>query len=226
MVYELCASLVNEASKFSLVLIDDETGLDVNQAINFSSRHIGNLLKQNRSKTMRDKQYEHQNQYVEPTETVLGTCWNMANDQQTNTKYPDLIPTTMQYVPITKTVEALMRRDDFRNAFMEYNFDKKSEGAHDCQPGLYKSFCCGEVYQKSDFYKREPKGLQIHIGADDFQITNPLQPKSAYKICGVYFVIQNISQKFLSRTDNIFMVCICFADEQNRPSLMTFGKSL
>lgn len=47
----------------------------------------------------------------------------------------------LQKVPIKKTIEALFRSKNFKDAFFS--------STHICQPGVYKGVCCGSQYQQS-----------------------------------------------------------------------------
>lgn len=140
--------------------------------------------------------------------------WVRDGISSSKNKYPELISNTFQYIPISKTLKSLFRRPDFSAAYKQYNYNKQSKDAHICAPGVYKSFCCGKTFKSSDLYQNYPASLQLHIASDDFQPTNPLLSKgSVYKICAIYFTVQNVPHRILSKSENIFLVSLCFSDD-------------
>lgn len=98
--------------------------------------------------------------------------------------------------------------------YISYNINKNSPGGHICEEGVYRGFCCGSTFKNNNLFRERPESLQIQISSDDFTVTNPLQPRATiYKMCPIYFSIKNISSKFLSKLDNIFLVALCFSDD-------------
>lgn len=123
---------------------------------------------------------------------------------------PEMLQSTCQYVSILDTLKSLFKQGDFRSLY--FNGDPSSN--HICVAGKYEYFCCGELYKKKEFFTQNPNAVLINIAIDDFQPLNPLQSKAAtHKLCAVYFTIRNLPHKYCSRLNNIFLVCICYADD-------------
>lgn len=56
--------------------------------------------------------------------------------------------------------------------------------------------------------------MRLQISAEDFEPCNALQSKSgAHKICAVYFSIHNLPPKYASKLNNIYLICLCNADD-------------
>lgn len=192
-IFLACIDLIKEVNNFTSALIEDDKCYDTQLAIRTSTEYICRYFAKFNSKFKRDKVFAKHDTFVAPREQTLGTRWNMTKAPHSSNQYPHLISNTFQYVPISETIRTLFERDDFCNAFKEFNYNKQEEGTHECKPGVYESFCCGDLYQNSELFRNQNETLQIHIASDDFQITNPLQSKSSiYKICAIYFTIQQI----------------------------------
>lgn len=64
------------------------------------------------------------------------------------------------------------------------------------------------------FFRMNPTAVQLDLAIDDFEICDPLSSKSnIHKITAVYLTIKNIPSKFRSKLNNIFLVCLCNADD-------------
>lgn len=98
----------------------------------------------------------------------LGTRYSKAAVPSSPTKYDDRIPNIIQYILINKSAKSFLMRDDNLHKYLKLNLDKRSEGAHICQQGIYKGACCGQVFRNNDFFSEHPDAMQIHIGSDDF----------------------------------------------------------
>lgn len=212
-IYNLCTILTRNSFLFAKELINDENGMNTSFALNQSCEYICNHFLQTNTSYKRKKICQNNAKYVPPVSVALGTRFNMVNVPGTPTKYPRRIQNNMQYIPITNTIKSLFSQHDFRKAYFMYNFGDECE-SHTCKPGVYQNVCCGEVYQKNELFNEHPESLQIQIGSDDCTVTNALQSKAGiYKLTLVYFTIRNLPQKYLSKLDNIFLVCICFTDD-------------
>lgn len=211
-VYNMCSDLIKNSFIFVNKLIEDENGMDTTFALNKSCEYIRGHLSKTNTTYKRNKVCEQDIKYVAPIRKALGTCWTLAPGLNSPTKYPKRIQNSMQYIPITDTIKSLFLRDDFRETYFEYNFEKKD--AHNCQPGVFRDICCGGMLQNNELFREHPESLQIQIAYDDCVMTSALQSKATvFKITLVYFTIRNVPAKFLSKLDNIYLVGICFADD-------------
>lgn len=109
------------------------------------------------------------------------------------------------------TIDISIRRTDFRNVYL---YGDASDNDDKSTPGVYAAFSDGEIYGNSEFYATNPNALQINIGTDDFTIVNPLNPSAAnHSVNGTYFIIRNLHHKYSSRTNNVFLISLCFSDD-------------
>lgn len=150
--------------------------------------------------------------YVHPIEKVIGTRFEMRSDKVSQHSIPRLIASTCQFVPITEQLQQKFEVEEFRKLYLEYNSQK-----HVCVDGEYISFCCGDVYKKSELFCTDPYAIQLQIYTDDFEICSPLQSKAGiHKLCAVYFAIKNFPIQFQSKLENIGLVCLCYSDDINK----------
>lgn len=109
-----------------------------------------------------------------------------------------------------ETLRSLFKNDDFIKIYLEHNTSKD----HTCEKGKFRDFCCTETYQLNELFRNNPTALQIQLASDDFEICDPLQPKSnRHKICAIYFTIRNLPRKYLSKLNNIYLICLCNTDD-------------
>lgn len=124
------------------------------------------------------------------------------------------------YIHLNKTLEIVFKNKSFRKIYEDYNKNKK------CNNLLMKGFCCGSVYKSSSYFQKNPNAIQIQIFYDDFLVNNPLgNKKTNQKLGGIYFSIKNLPQYFLSKQDQIFLVCL-FKVKHLRENPMLFNKIL
>lgn len=212
-IYDTCVDLVKNSFIFANKLIQDQNGMDTVLALNRSSEYICSQLIKDSTQFKRNRNCEANDKYVAPISKGIGTRWIMDGSSHSPSRHPRRIQNKMQYIPITDTVKSLFLREDFRKAYFEHNFEM-SANPHKCKTGVYQNFCCGEMFKKNDLFSMQPESIQIQIGADDCTVASPLQPNAIqYKFTLVYFTIRNISTKYLSKLDNIYLACVCFTDD-------------
>lgn len=137
----------------------------------------------------------------------------MIRENKSNVPVLTRIQCTYQYVSIIDTLRTLFENSEFSKLYFDFNDDKEKM----CKNGTYQSFCCGDVYKLSNFFRENPYSIQIQIGHDDFSILNPLSSRAGcYKICGIYFTIRNLPQKFLSKFNNIFLIALVNSDDYRK----------
>ncbi|XP_055308672.1 uncharacterized protein LOC129572687 [Sitodiplosis mosellana] len=91
---------------------------------------------------------------------------------------------------------------------MYVNFNTTSD--HQCEEGLYKRFCCGDVYKKSDFFEANPMAVQLKLFTDDVEPCSALKSKAGkHKVCAFYLQIDNLPPKYLSKVNSIYLVALC-----------------
>lgn len=78
-----------------------------------------------------------------------------------------------------------------------------------CQEGVYERFCCSETYKNCKIYD-DRSAIKIRLASDDCDICDALKSKKGiHKMCCVYFTVDNMPERFLSKTDNLFLVALC-----------------
>lgn len=162
---------------------------------------------------LRKRDLESNELYVKPKEYALGTRWEMKKVKLRRKKFikiPRLIQCTFQYVSIVETVQSLFKSKEFKQLYLQYN----STPNHACAEGTYFDFCCGATFQNNIFFKQNSLCLRLQLYVDDFEISNPLSSKSGvHKICAVYFRITNMPIEYSSKLRNIYLVCLCNAND-------------
>lgn len=150
--------------------------------------------------------------YVAPKEIGIGSRWETIKIKHDGKliSVPQVIQSKYQYVSIIETLKSLFSCEEFRNMYFEYNLKEK----HSCVEGEYKNFCCGSAYKNNRFFQENPHAIQIQISSDEAELCKPLQSKvGRHKAIFVYFTIRNVPTQFLSKLDNIYLICICNADD-------------
>lgn len=102
-------------------------------------------------------------------------------------------------------LRAVFEDDNFRKEYFDYNLDTK----HCCTPGVYKDFCCGEMFKKNPLFIEQPYAIQIQIFLDAFETCNPLKSKTGiHGVVGVYFSIRNMPSRFAYNLANIHLLAV------------------
>ena len=126
--------------------------------------------------------------YVEPEEYILGSG-------------PLNKPESMQYIPILRTLNALLKHEDVLGQVLEN---------HRSQDGMVRDFCDGDVFKNSPLFQRHENALQIELYDDEFTCTNPLRRRAKkHKLFAVYFLLGNLAPKYRSKLDMIQLAALC-----------------
>lgn len=199
-VFNLSMQLVETVKDSILALMHDNNGFDAKQSVEIVTNQTIDKIHKFNTYSKRQRKFSQNSDYIAPAELCIGT--RFANKRG--------IESTIQYVSINQTLEYLFSRKDFFNMYFDYNNNKK----HLCRSGVYKGFCCGNVFKNNQLFQKYPSSLQLFIGWDDFEICNALQSKaSLHKVCGIYFSIKNISVELQSKLRNMFLVCLANTDD-------------
>lgn len=144
--------------------------------------------------------------FVEPKETAVGLKWKKPKiNPETNIPSYQLTNDTFSYVHIKDTLEKVFSREEFRNAYIDYNLNKK----HKCVDDIFQDFCCGSVYKSQEIFQ-DPLTLQLQLAIDDFEICCPLKSKAGiHKVTATYLQIKNIPPEYRSKLDHIYLVALC-----------------
>ena len=98
------------------------------------------------------------------------------------------------------------------NYFINY-FTRLQNSAGCRIPGfpelIIRSFRDGSVFSDNELFSVNPNALQINIYSDEFQCSNPLKPKSQYKVNGFYFTLGNFPRQERSCLKTINLLALC-----------------
>lgn len=211
-IYTLSKELIDNISTLLVNRIEEASDLKAVKdiAVETIARNLdyirGNFQKVD-TRYKRQKIVSSQRYFVPPQPKAIGLKWQ--TKQQCNSLLPshNIVQTTMQYIPILDSLKTIFSMQTFKDMYFKFNAD------HNCQPDVYERFCCGSVFKSSDLFKDDRCSIQIEISSDDFEICCPLKSKATiHKICAVYFQIKNIPDIFKSKTEYIFLVCLCNTD--------------
>lgn len=209
-IFKLCGELMKDISDINIQLINEDNKIDANEIVDISSDLVCTQIGSFDSTFKFKANVANSEFYVAPRDIAIGTRLEMKRCKNTLVAIPKRKQSTFQYVSIIQTIETLFRRQDFRDAYFEYNH----ESSHTCKEGEYHRFCCGSVFKENELYKKDPKSLQIQLSTDDVEFLNPLQSKAGvHKVCAVYFSINNIPANFRSKLDNVYLVALCNAND-------------
>lgn len=148
--------------------------------------------------------------FIEPHEKSTGFKIKRVFDNTAKCVVSKSVQTTFQFIPISETLKALFSSTDFEETYTNFN----SQRDHDCNQRAYSDFCCGDVYQSSDFFKMNPLAIQLRLFTDDFEPCDPLKSKAGvHKITAYYFIINNLPLKFQSNLKNIYLVALSDASD-------------
>ena len=147
-------------------------------------------LEKFRFKAQLDRYVASKEWYVAPEENVLGTA-----DGKTH---------TMQYVPILRTLNVLLQKEDI----VKYVLDPVVPSKR------ITEFRDGAVYSANALFSQDPTALQIILYHDDFTPVNPLGNKvTEYKVTTFYFTLGNLPRKKRSSLKSIHLVALCWAKD-------------
>lgn len=168
-------------------------------------KHVNNKIGELNTAYKRKKKLKKNTKYVEPIEKAIGQKWRMKLSSTTDLPDHTISHLTFQYIPLLETIKNLLTQKEFRDSFFEFNSPDK----HICQDDVCKYFCCSDVHKKFDTFK-EKLVFKLRLAVDDFDVRDPVKTKSViHKLTGVYFTIDNMPEKYLSKTKNLFLLALC-----------------
>lgn len=203
-IVKLCIQMLTEVNSCNKsVLMDSELKRVCDTVYTHAADHIRSID----SRFKREKVMKQLKLFVEPTAMSSGFEFVTKIDINTGKPIRSTVQRTFQYVSVIKTLTALFGDDKFEQIYLNFN----TTNDHICQEGVFKRFCCGEVFRKSDFFKSNPMAIQIKLFVDDVEPCNALKSKAGkHKISAFYLQINNLPQKFLSKVNSIYLVHTVF----------------
>lgn len=214
LIFKLCGDLIKNVNKLNLKLIEDDNGMTAAQILDVTTDLIVRKMFRYSSAFKRKQDIKSDILHVAPKEVAIGTRFELKKLRKDGKvlKIPRLLQSQLQYIPILETVKALFKCSEFRDLYWPHN----SGNDHVCLTGRYEYFCCGNIYRNSKLLQCHPNSIQLRIASDEFEICNPLSSKAnrhIYRIYIVYFTIQNLPERFLSKVRNIYLICLWNADD-------------
>lgn len=210
---EYCLDLVKWQSKLARSKIQSycqdgevkDDCIEVIDAVLFRSITQLNTM---RSEYKRNTTITEDTRYVPATAKAIGSRWELKENHCTKQPEPTRVQSICQYVSIIQTLQSLFMQPEFSTIFFQSNRE------HICQPGVYEKICCGETCKNNPFFSENPNAIMIQIFTDDFEPCAPLLNKAGlHKTCAYYMRILNMPTKYLSRLDNIYLLCLCNAGD-------------
>lgn len=177
----------------------------LNTKISTIVKHVDSKIEKLNTVYKRNKKLIQNTKYVEPIERAIGLKWRTKLSSKTDLPDHTIDHLTFQHIPILNTLRSLFAQEEFKNEYFEFNLSDK----HVCQKGIYKYFCCTDVYNNCEIYN-DKAAIKIRLAVDDCDVCDPVKSKSViHKLTCVYFTIDNMPEKRLARTNNIFLVALC-----------------
>lgn len=209
--FELCILLIKNYQQFCEKLWNDETCGSVNEILALATDYSVDILSEHKSAYKRLKKLEKNELFVAPEEKAVGTHWEMCSVKNANMWVPRLLQSKMHVTSIKSKIQSLFKQPEFRSMYFGFN---SLENRHVCVPGRYQSFCCGKLYQSSEFFMNNPNALWIQLATDGFELCNPLGSKATiHNMTPIYFAIKNVPPEFTSRRKNLYTACLCRTDD-------------
>lgn len=153
----------------------------------------------------RNQQFKSDKNFIPAMEYGIGTHIDIKRDRKTKLLKQIHSQSTFFYASMIEKLRQLFATDDFRKEYFDFNTKTK----HRCTPGIYKNFCCGEIYKNNTLFQEQPYAIQIQIFTDAFEICNPLKSKTIlHSVNGVYFTIRNMPDRFAYNLNNIHLLAV------------------
>lgn len=207
--FQLLSKLVKSSCAISLQLIEEDNGISPKYAVNATRDFVCNKLETFQSQYKRRKTFLSDPNYVDPCEKAVGTRVEMVLDKLTNQERPYLIQSSLQQISIIRTLEVFFACKENREIYFRH------QEQHTCDANTsFGCFRCGKIYKNSKFFQENPNALQLQFATDEFDPCDSLGSKSnLHKMHAVYMIIRNLPNTYLSRLENIFLICLCNSDD-------------
>lgn len=207
-IFKSSENLIKSMQVFNNRIINDSNGMNSVQSLNMAGDFACEKLSKYNTQFKRSKAYQKDDNYVAPKEYSLGLRYETVMNFPSLATSLELVECKYQYISLIETLMSLFKRQDFFDEYIKHN------SCHNHQAGVYKDFRDGSVFKSNELFKNHPNSIQIQIGCDDFEVCNPLgSKKTIHKICAVYFTVYNMPRKFLSKANNIFLLCLATTDD-------------
>lgn len=103
-----------------------------------------------------------------------------------------------------ETLLSLFKRPSFEKIYFDFNQKQK----HQCREGVYKNYCCSNLFKNSGIGQHKD-AIVIQIGTDDFDVCCPLKSKATiHKMTAIYFQIRNFPIEYNSKLKSISLLAL------------------
>lgn len=215
-VFKLCEKLVRGIKEFGTDMVEKNETDAVNIIKDLSNKVI-NKLHSFDSQPKREKLFKKSENFVEPESKSICTRWEMKENPITKKMVAEQLPSSFQYVPITKTLLTLFDQNNFKDLYMNYNYGTTECGEkvkHKCETNRYIDFCCGQKFKENDLFSTEPNSIQVQLFIDGFNVCDPLKSSSrVHNQVGIYFSVRNLPPELAYNMNNIHLVALCNAND-------------
>lgn len=199
-IFEICRAIAEQTIDLAMYLKTEPNDYG---RFGFVKTYITKQIDSASTRKLREKKLKAMSNYVAPEERAIGIKWK--SKKKPTIDLPDhlFVQNKFYYVSIIKTLESIFSSSQFVEMFLNHN------NSHECEPGIYKYFCCGETHTKFDVFRNKTT-VHIQIGINEFEPCCALKSKTGTnKICGIYLQIRNLPIEYLSKLNCIFLVALC-----------------
>lgn len=175
------------------------------ESLNCSIKLISNDIQKFDSSYKRKQFLESQPSFVKPIQVGIGTHLDNERDQNSHFRVPVRKQSLFSMISPLEIIKNLLKKPHFREIYFEYNQKTK----HICKPNVYRDFCCGNIYKKTELFKKYPNSLQLQFFVDGFEVCSALKSKTGlHSQVAVYMSIRNMPPEFAHSMNNIFLICL------------------
>ena len=148
---------------------------------------------------------------IEPEEIVLGNRSEVHYSAQLKRSTTVVVEDTFQYIPLDKLLAKILEDPNSVSLISRHRLHGLAE-----YPRM-RDFVDTRTYRMNGYLKRHPEALLLHFFVDAFETVNVLGSRtSIHKLEGLYCVIRNVPNKYLSKTKSIFLVGLWYALDVKR----------
>lgn len=117
----------------------------------------------------------------------------------------DMKNKSFQYVPLLKTLKAMLEREDIQSQIMNPPQEVK---------GILINFQNGKLFNMHPVTSKNKNPIQIVLYSDEFEVVNPLGPhKKKHKILCFYYVVGNLHMQSKSRKPVMQLLALCRSED-------------
>lgn len=205
-IYKMFCEFVEKLHTFNCDSIKRHQDDDITNVLVGTKNSVLNKLHEFDSQYKRQKIVKSSNDHLKSREICIGTRMKMANDKENNVKLPKQTRPTFQYFPILETLRTIFSSQHVKKMYFDYNLNKK----HQCVPGIYTDFCCGQKYEENRLFTEFPESLQLQLFVDAFEVCDGLKSKAGrHSQIAFYLAIRNMPPELSYNMENIFLIALC-----------------